>query len=712
SSKIQEVSQHSESRTSKLKGEHGRRRRSRSSRSMSKSPKPTSVFSRIRRDRSESPRHMDSERETVFTRLGRKEKGISNRLGEPIPGKHYHEGSSSQSTKAFSKSKDSGGGHWKSRLKKKSQALKKTTYPNHGEGESTEDFVQRFKSESRHVKGALEYIRISGFMHGITNPELIKHLHDNISKSVDEMMRATTAFLRGEVAASNQAPSEGKKSNGFGHRTPHWFQRRNHMANRTNITIGKNRGYKTFKFYMDELCGGKITISIQWDHREAMKQTIAISFTLTEDGRKELCGLLGCNIDIFAWKPTDMTGVTRHIVEHRLNIREGCPPVRQKKTSQASERNKAIQEEKEKLVESDIMKEVHYHSWLANSVMVKKHENSWRIYVDFKDLNNACPKDGYPLLEIDWKVESFYPCKCFLDAYKGYHQIKMAKEDEEKTAFITSQGTFYYSKMPFKVYVDDLVIKSCTEQEIIGDIEETFKTLRKINMKPNPKKCTFGVEEGMFLGYKHQRDKTREAVSAVLMTKREAKQTLIYFVIHGLKGPEINYTQVEKLVLALVHESKRLKRYFQAHPIVVITDQPIKQVLSKPKIAGRLHKLSIEVGEYDIHYRPRVSIKGQILADFIVERPEEDSLAAPIEVEEELPDPWTLFMDGSSYIDGSRAGRILTNPEGTEFTYALRFEFEATNNEVEYEALIAGLRITEQMGIKKPSSACRLPPNG
>ncbi|GJY93075.1 reverse transcriptase domain-containing protein [Tanacetum coccineum] len=95
--------------------------------------------------------------------------------------------------------------------------------------------------------------------------------------------------------------------------------------------------------------------------------------------------------------------------------------------------------------------------------------------------------------------------------------------------------------------------------------------------------------------------------------------------------------------------------------------------------------------------RPRVSVKGQILADFIVERPEEDS---PIEVEEELPEPWILFTDGSSCADGSGAGLILTNPEEMEFTYGLRFRFEATNNKAEYEALIAGLRIAEQMGVK------------
>ncbi|GJZ99581.1 reverse transcriptase domain-containing protein [Tanacetum coccineum] len=192
----------------------------------------------------------------------------------------------------------------------------------------------------------------------------------------------------------------------------------------------------------------KIKVDI---HPEYPEQTIAIGSTLTEKGRKELCVLLRQNLDVFAWKPADMTGVSRHIAEHRLNIREGCLPIKQKKRGQAPERNKAIQEEVEKLVDAEIMKEVYYHSSLFNTVMVKKHDGSWRMCVDFKDLNKACPKDGYPLPEIDWKVESLcgYPFKCFLDAYKGYHQIKMAKEDEEKTAFIMSQGIFCYSKISF-----------------------------------------------------------------------------------------------------------------------------------------------------------------------------------------------------------------------------------------------------------------------
>ncbi|GJU47045.1 reverse transcriptase domain-containing protein [Tanacetum coccineum] len=298
-----------------------------------------------------------------------------------------------------------------------------------------------------------------------------------------------------------------------------------------------------------------------------------------------------------------------------------------------------------------------------------------------------------------------------------------------------------------EVYVDDLVIKSHIETEMLRDIDETFCTLRKINMKLNPKKYTFGAVEGTFLGYmispegiKPCLDKTEAvlrlpflsksaekslplfktlkkcikksdfhwtpeaeqafkqlkqhlselpmlvapkpkeelivylsashgAISAVLMTERDKVQTPVYFVSRALQGPELNYTPMEKLVLALVFAAKRLRRYFQAHPIAVITDQPIKQIISRPDVAGRLQKWSVMLGEHNITYRPRTSVKGQILADFLVEKPDE---APPDTSVVETPqEPWTLFMDGSSCVDGS-----------------------------EYEALIAGLQIAAQMGVR------------
>nr|GEV36074.1 reverse transcriptase domain-containing protein [Tanacetum cinerariifolium] len=163
-------------------------------------------------------------------------------------------------------------------------------------------------------------------------------------------------------------------------------------------------------------------------------QTITIGGSLTEKGRMELCDLLKNNLDVFAWKPLDMIRVPRSLVEHQFNIREGCPPLRQKKRGQALDKSKAINEEVSKLVEAGIIREVYYHNWISNLMLVKKHDDSWRMCVDFTDLNKSYPQDRHRLPGIDWKVKPLcrYPFKCFLDAYIGYHQMQMTEEDEEK----------------------------------------------------------------------------------------------------------------------------------------------------------------------------------------------------------------------------------------------------------------------------------------
>nr|GEX28152.1 reverse transcriptase domain-containing protein [Tanacetum cinerariifolium] len=113
---------------------------------------------------------------------------------------------------------------------------------------------------------------------------------------------------------------------------------------------------------------------------------------------------------------------------------------------------------------------------------------------------------------------------------------------------------------------------------------------------------------------------------------------------------------------------------------------------------ARLQKWSIMLGEHNITYRTRTSVKGQILADFLIKMSGDASQAVPAAATRE--EPWMLFIDGSLCVDGSGAGLILTNPEGVEFTYTLKFQFTASNNEAEYEALVAGLRIAMQMGVK------------
>nr|GEV46396.1 reverse transcriptase domain-containing protein [Tanacetum cinerariifolium] len=682
------------------------------------------------------------------------------------------------------------------------------------DGESINYFVRRYKLERKDVKGAPKCMRIFSFVHGITNLELIKRLHDKILKTVDEIMRVTTSFLMKEVAALSH---ERKKS------FPPWKQQEGEDEGVEGLMIieAEIGGHCIHHMYVDggsaseildeehstaawmnfvvvrspslyneiigrpgvrklqevlstahgmlklPVEGGVITLKssrlvplecamVSRPERnlsatkqiveervkvainpEYLEQTVMINSTLSEEGRNKLCDLLQRNLDIFAWKPLDLTVVARHVVEHRLNIQEGYLLVRQKKRGQAADRNQAIQKEVGKLIEARIMKEVHYHDWLSNPVMVKKHDGSWRMCVDFKDLNKACLKDSYLLPEIDKKVESLcrFPFKCFLDAYKGYHQIQMAKEDEEKTAFITSQGIYCYTNMPFglrnasatyqrlvdkafhkqigrnlEVYMDDLLIKSRTKDKIVRVIEERFKTSREINMNLNPKKykvdavlslpspqylkdvqklngkltslnrflaksaekslaffktlkkCTkksdfywIAEAEEAFKQMKQLIAKlpmltapmekeelivylaaAKETVSAILMTEKEAKQIPIYFVSRALRGLEINYTSMEK--------------------------EDTRGLYSRTTRRG--------LSEYSDGSGRRT--------------------------------PRTLdFVHGRiSCINGSRAGLILINPEGIEFTYALRFRFDATNNEAKYEALIAGLRIAKQMGVK------------
>nr|GEU98104.1 reverse transcriptase domain-containing protein [Tanacetum cinerariifolium] len=327
-------------------------------------------------------------------------------------------------------------------------------------------------------------------------------------------------------------------------------------------------------------------------------QLVVIGGGLPETCKAQLKLLLKDNIDIFSWEPADMMGFPWRIIEHKLNVDTSIEPDRQKRMVLAPEKSEVVTRDVGEWVKAGIVRPVRYPTWISNPVLVKNV--TW-----FREC--ACPKEFYPLPNIDCKVESVMGSKykCFLDAYKGYHQIQMSREDEDKTTLYIDQGTYCYINMPFG--------------------------LKNIKGKQSP----------------------------------------IQYVSRTLNEAKINYDPIEKLALSLVYMTRRLRRYFKAHPVKVITDQPIKQILN--------FITEMPKGEPPKKYfrTPKVT-------------PERD------ETKE-----WMLFTDGESRSKGSGAGLVLIGTCDVEHTYALRLTFDSTNNEAEYEARLTRLRIAKRINIQK-----------
>ena len=184
--------------------------------------------------------------------------------------------------------------------------------------------------------------------------------------------------------------------------------------------------------------------------------------------------------------------------------------------------------------------------------------------------------------------------------------------------------------------------------------------------------------------------------SAVLVRDKERVQQ-VYYCSRALRGAEERYSRMENLIMALVTAARKLRPYFQAHTIEVPTEYPMKQVLHKLETSGRLLKWTIELSEFDIRYKPKTAIKGQVLADFVMEF----TSAEPTQNAQAMNDLpiWKLSVDGASNAQGSGTGLILTSPEGIDVEYALRFGFQASNNEAEYEAVIAGLNLSHSLEV-------------
>ena len=171
----------------------------------------------------------------------------------------------------------------------------------------------------------------------------------------------------------------------------------------------------------------------------------------------------------------------------------------------------------------------------------------------------------------------------------------------------------------------------------------------------------------------------------------------MYYISKTLVNAEMRYLPWEKLVLALVHATRKLSQYFQAHTIFVLTEYPLQSLWKRSDFTGRIAKWGTQPGSFDIQYRPRNAVKGQVLADFVAEFSPKNDSEMVCHVENRS---WRVFVDGASSAMGTGAGIAIITPEGIRLEQSFRLGFKTSNNEAEYEALIAGLKTALNLGTR------------
>jgi hypothetical protein len=191
------------------------------------------------------------------------------------------------------------------------------------------------------------------------------------------------------------------------------------------------------------------------------------------------------------------------------------------------------------------------------------------------------------------------------------------------------------------------------------------------------------------------------AVSATLVQEKLEgqikNQAPVYFVSEVLSLSKKNYTELEKVLYAVLMASRKLQHYFQAFHIIVPSSQPLKDIMRNREATGRIGKWAMELNEFSIDYVHRSSIQSQTLVDFIADW-------TPGAQEEEAnkdAEAWTVFYDGSWGTFGAGATAVLVAPSKVRTCYAIRLDFSCTNNIAEYEALLLGLRKLKAMGIRR-----------
>ncbi|XP_072064544.1 uncharacterized protein [Arachis hypogaea] len=403
------------------------------------------------------------------------------------------------------------------------------------------------------------------------------------------------------------------------------------------------------------------------------KQCTYVGEALEGADRARLIHILRQNADLFAWTPDDMPGINPEVICHKLAIDKTIRPVAQKKRNLGEEKKQAALEETQKLLNAGFIREIRFTTWLSNVVMVMPF-----------GLKNA----------------------------GATYQRLMDKVFQQQIG------------RNMEVYVDDMVAKTPMQGSHCDDLVEIFRQLRAYNMRLNPDKCAFGVQGGKFLGFmltSRGIEANPEKCRAVLnmtspKTVKEVQQLAgriaalsrflpavanrsYHFFQTFSKGRKFNWTDECKNAFTELKQHLTsppiLQR--QSHTIIVRTNQPLRQILTRPELAGRLIKWSVELFEFDIQYESRKTLKSQMLADFISEMTNDTHNT---EVR------WSIHVDRASNKEGSGAGILLKEGDKVVAEQSLQPRFNASNNQAEYEALLAGLKLALQLQIPRITAYC------
>nr|XP_025628487.1 uncharacterized protein LOC112721656 [Arachis hypogaea] len=332
-----------------------------------------------------------------------------------------------------------------------------------------------------------------------------------------------------------------------------------------------------------------------------------------------------------------MPGLDRSLIEYRLALKPNTRPVKQTPRRFAPEINVKIKEEIERLIKAKFIRTTRYLEWVSNIVPVMKKNGKLRVCIDFRDLNNATAKDEYFMPIANMLIDSAAGNEIlsFMDGYSGYNQIFIAEDDVAKTAFRCPGALAFENTIGCMLAQDD--------------------------------------ENG------HER--------------------AVYYLSRVLTDIETRYSPIEKLCLSLYHACMKLKCYIVAKSVKVIAQTDlIKYMLSFPILRGRLGKWMLALTEFDLQYVPAKTVKGQVIADFLVDNSKDlhDQGKNIVDVEVNY---WKLYFDGSKNKDGAGVGILIISLEDIPSEFLFELKYPCSNNVVEYEALILGLEILIEKGV-------------